>query len=160
MTVAEQGGRSYSYSSKSAQGPGYSYSYSYSNEGSPLFLPGYAAAYHSYTPLLLSPLDLDLDIDLDDLDDLDFFIDTDLDLDIDLDFPGIGYGLGYVGKYGHYYRTPRYGFSPLYRNVNLGFGNYGGRYSYDPLFLEPSTSSFGSLSSLSSLPSLSFDFFK
>lgn len=155
MSVVEQSGHSYSHTSKSAQGPGYSYSYSYTNEGTPLFLP-YASAYHSYTPLLLSPIDFDLDFDLDDLDDLDFYIDTDLDLDLDLDFPGIGYGLGYIGKYGHYYRTPRIGFSRLYRNIDSGFWNYGGRYSYDPFFTEPSTSSFG----LGSLSSLSFDFFK
>jgi len=112
-----------------------------------LFFPGYATGFHSYTPLSLSSIDFPIDFDLDDdLDpDLDFDIDTDLDLDLDLDFPGIGYGLGYVGKYGHWLRKPKYGFSKLYSNINGDFWNYGGRYGYDHL----GPSHFGS-----------FDFFK
>lgn len=108
-----------------------------------MILPGYAAGYHSYTPLFIPSIDFDLDFDLDDdLDpDLDFDIDTDLDLDLDLDFPGIEYGLGYIGKYGHWYRKPKYGFSRLYRNIDGDLWNYSGRYGYD--HLEPSN--FGSL---------------
>lgn len=132
--VADNSGHAYSYKSQSAHGPGYSYSYSYSDNGSPLFLPGYAAGYHSYTPLYISPIDFDLDFDLDD--DLDFDIDTDLDLDIDLDFPGIEYGLGYIGKYGHWYRKPKYGLSKLYNGFNNGdFWNYGGQHGYDSIGL-------------------------
>lgn len=130
----DESGHAYSYKSQSAHGPGYSYSYSYSDGGSaPLFFPGYAAGFHSYTPLFVSSIDLDFDLD-DDLDpDLDFDIDTDLDLDIDLDFPGIGYGLGYVGKYGHWFRKPKYALSKLYSNINGNFWNYGGHYGYDHL---------------------------
>jgi len=70
----------------------------------------------------------------DDLDtDLDFYIDTDLDLDIDLDFPGIEYGLGYIGKYGHWFRKPKYGYSKLYNSIDLDLLNYGGNYGYDHL---------------------------
>jgi len=100
-----------------------------------LFLPEYASGYHLYTPLFIPSIDFDLDFDLDDdLDtDLDFYIDTDLDLDIDLDFPGIEYGLGYIGKYGHWYRKPKYGFSKLYNSLDLDFWNYGGNYGYDHL---------------------------
>lgn len=136
---------SHSYSSRqSVNGPGYSYSYSYSDAGrSPLFFPKYAAGYRSYTPLFLSSIELPIDFDLDDdLDtDIDFDIDTDLDLDIDLDIPCIGYGLGYIGKYGHWFRIPKYGFSKLYGNFNGDLWNYGGRYGYDHLGL----SNFGSL---------------
>ncbi|XP_025198495.1 uncharacterized protein LOC112596883 [Melanaphis sacchari] len=129
---SHHGGNSYSYVSQSAHGPGYSYSYSHSSGGSPLFLPEYAAGYHVYTPIFIPSIDFDLDFDLDDdLDtNLDFYIDTDLDLDIDLDFPGIEYGLGYVGKYGHLYRIPKYGISRLYSSINDGFFNYGGNYGY------------------------------
>lgn len=143
--VTDSGSRSYSYTSQSARGPGYSYSYSYTNGGVPLFLPEYAAGYHSYTPLFLPLIDLDLDLDLDIDPELDFFIDSDLDLDdIDLDFPLLEYGLGYIGKYGHWLRTPRYGFSRLYQNIDLDFFPYGGRYGYSDLdLLGPS--SFGSL---------------
>ncbi|KAL5241063.1 hypothetical protein ACI65C_008473 [Semiaphis heraclei] len=132
---SHNGGQSYSYISKSAHGPGYSYSYSHSNGGSPLFLPEYASGYHSYTPLFIPSIDFDLDFDLDDdLDtDLDFYIDTDLDLDIDLDFPGIEYGLGYIGKYGHWFRKPKYGNSKLYNSIDLDLLNYGGHYGYDHL---------------------------
>ncbi|VVC27009.1 Hypothetical protein CINCED_3A018676 [Cinara cedri] len=136
-------GHAYSYNSHSAQGPGYSYSYSHSDGGvSPLFLPGYATGYHSYTPLFISPIDFDIDFDLDsDIDpELDFLIDTDLDLDLDLDFPGIEYGLGYIGKYGHWLRKPKYGFSRLYGGSDLNLWNYGGNYGYDSI--DPSLSFF------------------
>lgn len=144
MCRLDQSGHSYSYTSKSARGPGYSYSYSYSDGGSPLFLPIYASHFHTYTPLFIPPIDFDLDLDLDDIDDLDFFIDTDLDLDLDLDFPGLEYGLGYVGKYGHLYRIPKYGLSRLYNSIDgdLDFWNYGGPYGYTDL---NSPSLFGSL---------------
>lgn len=129
----DNSGHAYSYKSQSAQGPGYSYSYSYSDGGSPLLLPEYAAGYHTFSPLIIPPIDFDVDLDFDLDDDLDFDIDTDLDLDIDLDFPGIEYGLGYIGKYGHWYRKPRYGFSKLYNSINGDIWNYGGRYGYDHL---------------------------
>lgn len=128
-------GHTYSYSSHSAQGPGYSFSYSQSDVGSPLFLPGYATGFNAYTPLFISPIDFDPDFDLDsDIDsDIDFLIDTDLGLDLDLDFPGIDYGLGYIGKYGHWLRKPKYGFSHLYGTSDLDLWNYGGNYGYDSI---------------------------
>ncbi|XP_050532940.1 uncharacterized protein LOC126900936 isoform X2 [Daktulosphaira vitifoliae] len=128
-TSSHEGGRSYSYSKKTSHGPGYSYSYSYGTDhGSPLYFSEYAPHFHSYSSPLFIPdvlLDIELDHDLDT--DLDFYIDTDLDLDLDLDFPGIEYGLGYVGKYGHLYRIPKYGHSRLYRNLDGHILNYGGR---------------------------------
>lgn len=61
----------------------------------------------------------------------------DLD-DIDLEFPLIQYGLGYIGKYGHWIRKPRYGFSRLYHNIDLDLLSYGVGYGYDNLdFSEP-----------------------
>lgn len=138
----DSGSRTYSYSSQSARGPGYSYSFSHSNGGTPL-VSSYASGFHSYTPTFVpSLIDLDLDLDLDIDPDLDFYIDTDLDvddLDLDLDFPFIGYGIGYIGRYGHWIRKPKYGFSRLYHDIDLDSLNYGGHYGYSHLdTLEPS----------------------
>ncbi|XP_050442571.1 uncharacterized protein LOC126846814 [Adelges cooleyi] len=140
-TSSHQSNHAYSHSSQSSHGPGYSYSYSYhTDHGSP-YLTEYAPYYHSYnSPLFISPLLLDLELDSDLDDDLDFYIDTDLDLDLDLDFPGIDYGLGYIGKYGHWYRIPKYGSSKLYRHYGGDLSHYGGNYGYSSLGL----SNFGS----------------